>query len=110
MAENHTEGPVPSAAPSPGDHASGPLGAGEPESPEVRDARTAVERAQEELRRAQEVYEDLRRDAVTQLKRIREQTVGELVESGLAFVRKHPGPGVVLGAIVGFILGRFFRR
>lgn len=110
MADDHAENPDP-ATPAGGN---GPNAAGaeaeEGESPQIRDARNAVERAKEELRRAQEVYADIRQEATQQLKRVREQTVGELVETGLRLVRKHPGPGVVLAAVLGFFLGRLFRR
>jgi len=44
------------------------------------------------------------------LKRVREKRVGDLVDDTLKLVKKHPGPSVVLAAVVGFWLGRLFRR
>jgi ElaB/YqjD/DUF883 family membrane-anchored ribosome-binding protein len=82
----------------------------EPDTPELREARGAVDHAQEELRRAQETYAALREEATQRMRGIREKTVGELVDGGLKFVRQHPGPGVVISAIFGFFLGRLFRR
>ncbi len=80
------------------------------ESEEARTAAEAVERAREELRKAREAYRKVRRGASERLKQVREQPLGELVESGLEFVRKNPGPGVLIAALVGFFLGRLFRR
>ena len=80
------------------------------QTPEVRKAATAVERAKEELHKAQQLYEDVRDKATKKLKNVREKSVGELIDGTLALVKKYPGPGVILAAIVGFFLGRLFRR
>ena len=80
------------------------------EVPEVRAAEEAVRRAQEELERARELYVDVRRQATEQIRQVRGKTVGELVDGVLKLVKKHPGPGVVIAALIGIFLGRIFRR
>jgi len=79
-------------------------------SPEVAAAEEAVRRAEAELAKAQATYARLRRQATEQLKRVREKRVGDLVDDTLKLVKKHPGPSVLLAAVVGFWLGRLFRR
>jgi ElaB/YqjD/DUF883 family membrane-anchored ribosome-binding protein len=79
-------------------------------SAELCKATRAVQRAKEELHRAQQIYEEVRQEATERLKQSRDSTVGEMVECGLELVRKHPGPGVIAAAMVGFFLGRLFRR
>lgn len=80
------------------------------ELPEVKAAAQAVSRAREELEKACETYKNLRQEATDQVRKIRESTVGEVVEGSLEVVRKHPALGVGLAAMVGFFLGRLFRR
>ncbi len=80
------------------------------EIPKVRSAEEAVRRAKEELKRAQELYVDVRRQATEQIRQVRGKTVGELIDNVLKLVKKHPGPGVVIAALLGICLGRLFRR
>ena len=80
------------------------------ETPEVRAAEEAVRRAREELKRARELYVDVRRQATEQVRQVRGKTVGELIDGVLKLVKKHPGPGVVIAALIGMFLGRLFRR
>ena len=79
-------------------------------SPEVTAAEEAVRRAEVELTKAKQAYARVRRQATEQLKRVREKRVGDLVDDTLKMVKKHPGPSVVLAALLGFWLGRLFRR
>ena len=79
-------------------------------SPGVAAAEEAVRRAEAELTKAQEAYARVRRQATEQLKRVREKRLGDLVDDTLKLVKRHPGPSVVLAAVVGFWLGRLFRR
>jgi len=74
------------------------------------DAAEAIRRAAEELAKAGEWYEGVRQQAAEQVRQAREAKLGELVDGVLRFVRKHPGPGVILAMLVGFFLGRLFRR
>ncbi len=80
------------------------------EQPEVQAAADAVARAKAEFEKAQQFYEEVRTEAAEQLKKVRESTVGELVDVGLKFVKKHPGPGVLIAAAVGFFLGRLLGK
>jgi ElaB/YqjD/DUF883 family membrane-anchored ribosome-binding protein len=79
-------------------------------SPEVRAAEKAVRRAEAELNKAQALYQEVRRKATERLSRVREKRLGDLVDDTLKLVRKHPGPSVAIAALVGFWLGRLFRR
>ena len=80
------------------------------ESPKVQKAADAVRRAEAELEKAQRLYQTVRREATDRLKAVREKSLGDLIEGTLELVKKHPGPGVVVAAMVGFFLGRLFRR
>ena len=94
----------------------GPAAGAEPteaavdQNPKVRKAADAVSRAKEELRKAQEAYSEVREKAVGKLKAVREKSVGDLIDGTLELVKRYPGPGVILAAILGFFLGRLFRR
>ncbi len=80
------------------------------ERPEIHAAEEAVRRAKQELEQAQRYCHELREQAGEKIKQLREQNVGDVVEGTLALVRKHPGPGVLCAAFLGFFLGRLFRR
>lgn len=80
------------------------------ERPEVQAAEEALRRAREQLDKAQQCYEQVRRQAAEGVKHWREQNVGDLVDSTLALMRKYPAPGVLLAALLGFFVGRVFRR
>jgi len=80
------------------------------ESPKVRSAADAVARAEAELKRAQATYQTVRQEATERLQAVREKSVGDLIDGTLAAVKKHPGPGVFVAIVIGFFLGRLFRR
>jgi len=80
------------------------------EVPELKAAEDAIRRAQEELEKACATYTKLRKEATDQVRKLRESTVGDVVEGTLEAVKKHPALGVALAALVGFFLGRLFRR
>jgi ElaB/YqjD/DUF883 family membrane-anchored ribosome-binding protein len=80
------------------------------QSPEVELAREAVRRAREEFHKAQDAYEEVRQRAAEGLKQVRESTVGDMVDGTIKLVRKYPGPSVIVAALLGFFLGRLFRR
>ena len=80
------------------------------ELPEVKAAADAIHRAQAELEKACATYRNLRKEATEQVRKLRESTVGDIVEGSLETVRKHPALGVALATMVGFFLGRLFRR
>jgi len=80
------------------------------QAPEIGKAADAVRKAEAELQKARQCCQDLRQEAADRLKAVREMSLGELIDGTLKQVRKHPGPGVVIAALVGFFLGRLFRR
>jgi len=80
------------------------------ERPEVQAAEEAVRRAREEFDKAQEAYHRLREEASEGFEHLREKNVGDLIEGAMCFVRKNPGPGVLIAAVLGFFLGRLFSR
>ena len=79
-------------------------------SPRVQKAAEAVRRAEAELEKAQQLYQKVRQEATDRLKAAREKTLGDLVDGTLEAVKKHPGPGLIVAALIGFFLGRLFRR
>ncbi len=79
-------------------------------SPKVRKAVEAVDRAKAELEKAQARYRKVRDDAAERLRKVREKTLGDLIDGTLEAVKKHPGPGVLVAALIGVFLGRLFRR
>ena len=81
-----------------------------PEASEIEAAEEGLRRAKEEFKKARQAYRQVRSHAVDQLKQVREMSLGDLVDQTLKQVRKHPGPGVLIAAILGFFLGRLFRR
>ncbi len=59
---------------------------------------------------AKKLYEQVREETVEKLKGAREKRVGELIDDTLEAVKRHPGLGVIVAAVIGFFLGRMFRR
>jgi len=80
------------------------------ERPEVRAAEDAVRRAREQLEQAQQYCQQLRSDASAEWNDLRNANFGDVLEKSLTFVRKNPGVGVSIAALLGFFLGRIFRR
>ena len=79
----------------------------EPAQPKAAEA---VQRAEAELEKAQQLYQKVRQEATDRLKAAREKSVGDLIDGTLGLVKKYPGPGVIVAAMIGFFLGRLFRR
>jgi ElaB/YqjD/DUF883 family membrane-anchored ribosome-binding protein len=77
---------------------------------EVQSASEQVTTAREQLRAAEELLEQARDQAATHVAWLRDQTTGELIDSSLDFVRRHPGLSVLSAASVGFLFARLFRR
>jgi len=48
--------------------------------------------------------------AAAELDRLREVRVGDLVDGTLDWVKRYPGTGVTVAALVGFLVGRMIRR
>jgi ElaB/YqjD/DUF883 family membrane-anchored ribosome-binding protein len=79
-------------------------------SPRVQKAAEAVRRVEAELEKAQQHYRKVRQEATDRLKAVREKSLGDLIDGTLEVVKRHPGPGVIVAALIGFFLGRLFRR
>lgn len=80
------------------------------DDPAVKAAAEAVRRAENELAKAHAYYRELREQAVEHVEQIRDSQVGDLIDTTLRWVRKHPGGGVMIAGFLGFFLGRLFRR
>ena len=70
----------------------------------------ALSRAKAEFERAKSCYENVRREAAEHLKNVRKTNVGDIIDGTLDAVRRHPGIGIGAAALLGFFLGRLFRR
>jgi ElaB/YqjD/DUF883 family membrane-anchored ribosome-binding protein len=79
-------------------------------SSEVCSAADALKRAKAELEKAQAFYESVCQEATERLKSVRETNVGDMLDGTLDFVKRRPGASVAVAALVGFCLGRLFRR
>jgi ElaB/YqjD/DUF883 family membrane-anchored ribosome-binding protein len=80
------------------------------QSPKVQKAAEAVHQAEAELEKARQLYQKVRQEATDRLQAVREKSVGDLIDGTLEMVRKHPGPGVIVAAVIGFFLGKLLRR
>jgi ElaB/YqjD/DUF883 family membrane-anchored ribosome-binding protein len=73
-------------------------------------AAEALNRAKAEMERAHAFYEHVREQTANRIKAARETSVGDMIDGTLKAVKRHPGASLTLAAIVGFMLGRLFRR
>jgi ElaB/YqjD/DUF883 family membrane-anchored ribosome-binding protein len=81
------------------------------ESPDdVCSAAAALKRAKAELEKAQAFYEHVCQQTTDRIKAVRETSVGDVIDGTLETVKRHPGASLTLAAILGFMLGRLFRR
>jgi ElaB/YqjD/DUF883 family membrane-anchored ribosome-binding protein len=69
-----------------------------------------VARAEAELKRAKEAYDRVCDEAAQRLRDVREAKVGDVCDGVLEQVKRHPGPSLIVAAVLGFFLGRLFRR
>ena len=82
-----------------------------PEEPAAAcSAADALKRAKAELEKAQAFYETVRQQATERLKAVRQTSVGDVLDGTLEAVKRHPGASLTVAALVGFFLGRLFRR
>lgn len=79
-------------------------------SSEACSAADALKRAKAELEKAQAFYEKVRQEAADRLNSVRETSVGDMIDGTLEFVKRRPGASLTLAALIGFSLGRLFRR
>jgi ElaB/YqjD/DUF883 family membrane-anchored ribosome-binding protein len=80
------------------------------ESPEVCSAADALKLAKAELEKAQAFYKNVCQEAANRLKSVRETSVGDMIDGTLDLVKRRPGASVTIAALIGFFLGRLFRR
>ena len=69
-----------------------------------------LRRAKAEMEKAHAFYEHVREQAAEHLKEVREKSVGDMLDGTLETVKRHPGASLTLAALLGFMLGRLFRR
>jgi ElaB/YqjD/DUF883 family membrane-anchored ribosome-binding protein len=79
-------------------------------SGDVCSAADALELAKAEFEKAQVFYENVRQQATDRLKSVREASVGDAIDGTLDAVRRHPGTSLTIAAMIGFFIGRLFRR
>ena len=82
----------------------------EESSDEVCSTASALKRAKGEFEKAQAYYEKVRQQAAERVKAARQTSVGDMIDGTLDGVRRHPGAGLTIAALLGFLLGRLFRR
>jgi hypothetical protein len=70
----------------------------------------AIHRAEEELEKARCLYSRLRDETAARIETVRQQRVGEVCDTACDLVRKFPGPSLIAAGVLGFFLGRLFRR
>jgi ElaB/YqjD/DUF883 family membrane-anchored ribosome-binding protein len=76
----------------------------------VCSAAEALRRAKAELEKAQAFYESVRGQAAERLKAVRETSVGDMLDCTLETVKRRPCACLAAAALVGFFIGRLFRR
>ena len=74
--------------------------------PELAAAAAAVEQAREALRKRQQAYEQALEQAAQRGTESRALTLGDIIDSTLEFVRRHPAAGIFAAGFLGFLLGR----
>jgi ElaB/YqjD/DUF883 family membrane-anchored ribosome-binding protein len=79
-------------------------------SSEACSAADALRRAKAEVEKAQALYEKVCQDAADRLKSVRATSVGDVIDGTLDLVKRRPGACVTVAALIGFFLGRLFRR
>ncbi len=71
---------------------------------------TSAESSADAADRPQDACCKLYEQAAAELDRLREMSVGDLVDGALDWVKRYPGAGVTVAALVGFLVGRMIRR
>jgi len=104
MNENHSENEF-TRAPQEGGICPGPAAGSETDR-----AAGAVALAEAELKRAKEAYDRVYDDAIRRIREVREAKVGDLCDEVLEKVKRRPGTSLFVSAVLGFFLGRLFRR
>jgi len=84
-------------------------------STEIEAAEEAVRLAREALEVAVAEFEQLQQQSAVQPEQGQSEQpedveLNDLLDQTLSMVRKHPGLGISVAALIGFFLGRLFRR
>jgi len=79
-------------------------------APEVQAAAEDVEQAREKLNTAEACYRKLRDQATEKIERLQGRTLGDVVDFVVATTRKHPVVSLLTAGVMGYYLGRLFRR
>lgn len=77
---------------------------------DMTSAEEELQLAREQLRQAEEYYDEVRVKAAEEAEDSHETTLGDVVDRVLEFVKKHPDAGIIGAATIGFLLGRITRR
>ena len=86
------------------------------QSPAAQEASTqtqtssCAERLGDELKDARQCCDDMRRKAVESLQNARSTTLGDVFDSVVGFVKRHPRCSLGIAATLGFLVVRLFRR
>ena len=78
--------------------------------PELQAAADRVRQAREQLRAAEACYGQLREQAAEKMRQVRAKTVGDLIDTLLATAKKRPLASLLTAGLLGYFLGRLFRR
>jgi ElaB/YqjD/DUF883 family membrane-anchored ribosome-binding protein len=69
-----------------------------------------LRRAKAELEKAHAFYEHVREQAAERIRDVRRKSVGDMLDGTLETVKRHPAASLTAAAVVGYLLGRLFRR
>ncbi len=78
--------------------------------PDIQAAAGRVEQARAQLRAAEACYQKLRKHAEQKVEQARKQTVGDVIDFAVSTAKKHPVPSLLTAGLLGYLLGRLFRR
>jgi hypothetical protein len=73
-------------------------------------AAEALRKAKVEMERAHAFYEHVREQTAHRITAARDTTVGDVIDATLKTVKRYPGISLTLAGLLGFMLGRLFRR
>ncbi len=80
------------------------------DDPKVQAAENDVEQARERLHAAETCYQRVRNQATEKIERLQGRTLGDVVDLVVATTRKHPVVSLMTAGVLGYYLGRIFRR
>lgn len=78
--------------------------------PDVQAAADEVEQARDKLRAAEDCYRKLRDQAAEKIEQLQGSTLGDAFDFVVSTTKRHPVIGLLTAGVMGFYLGRLFRR